>query len=862
LAQESRDLHAFGEDGRKRMTKAAPIRSEMAKSASLTEIKAAITGFVGHGFWRLERAGGALSWSDSLPRPGGELVVHGAGQDALLAVIHGDDQAGFVALLAAGFESGLDHTQTLRFVRPDGSWRMVSNHAKAQKDEAGTVSAISGVLVDVTEVEICRLLFEEGGDIISQTDGCGVITYVSASVERITGFAPAALVGRPLADLVGAQTAAAMQDAVRSRWVDGQRPEPIVHSLERADRRGVWLESRLIATIDPASGQRVGATHVMRDISRSKEVEARLEHANIMLKTLMESSPSGIILADETDRITSFNHTFAEMWDVPAADLASGDYQRVLDGVSALLKDGFTARRRMEEQSRETGKPAQEQVETNDGRWIDRYTVPFHTPGRGCIGQAWFFRDITDHRHALSEAVRMARYDDLTGLANRGALVDALERAIAQTRRRERSFAILYLDLDDFKDVNDTQGHLLGDQLLVAVADRLRLHLRESDTIARLGGDEFAILVSDLRTATDAAILADQLIRIVGEPYQIEGHQIFTSVSIGIDLFGPDAADTRTLLSHADLALYQAKSAGAGSYRFFTEAMDSEVRTRVTLATELREAIEAGQLFLVYQPEVDLDSGHIVGAEALVRWRHPRRGILGPELFVPIAEQMGLIGALGRWVLRTAARQAARWSDGGLGGVRMGVNVSALQLKAPAALEADIAATLAETGLAPSLLELELTETALMTASEGGDILTRLNQAGVKIAIDDFGTGYSSLDYLRRFPAGRIKIAQTFVRHIGDSPGDRAIVRATIGLAREMGMTAIAEGIETPAQLDALKAWGCAEGQGFLFDRPLSADDATRRLAAGGYGRLCGVEPAVDPVEPLRSMERVLRLRR
>jgi EAL domain-containing protein (putative c-di-GMP-specific phosphodiesterase class I) len=283
------------------------------------------------------------------------------------------------------------------------------------------------------------------------------------------------------------------------------------------------------------------------------------------------------------------------------------------------------------------------------------------------------------------------------------------------------------------------------------------------------------------------------------------------------------------------MALYQAKLSGAGAYRFFTEAMDAEIRTRVNLGAELRAAIGSDQLFLLFQPEVDLASGRIVGAEALVRWRHPTRGVVGPDVFIPLAEQMGLISSLGRWVLWTAARQAKAWVDAGVVGMRMGVNVSALQFGTPAVLEADIAAVLAATGLPPNLLELELTETAVMTAFEGGDILMRLHRSGVRIAVDDFGTGYSSLDYLRRFPASRIKIAQTFVGHLDSRAGDAAIVKATIGLARELGMATIAEGVETQAQFDLLKAWGCAEGQGYLFDRPLTASQAADRLRQGAY---------------------------
>ncbi len=807
-----------------------------------------IAGFASHGFWRLDRASGELIWSDGLFRAGGPLVLDDAGQDEVLQAIHPEDRPRFEALLEGAFETGEDYTHAFRFRRPDGSWRVVSNHATAQKDESGVVTAVCGVVMDVTEVEICRLLSEGGNDIICQTDRRGLITYISPSVERVTGYAPGELVGRPLAGLVGSETYAAMAAAPRDR-LGQERPDPFVYRVSHKDGRGVWLESRPIPTIDQATGEPLGLTDVIRDITQSKIAEEKLEHAHIMLKTLMEASPSAILMVDEADRITSFNQRFAEMWRVPVGDLESGDYQRVLGQASGLLRGEHGARPRLDDLSLETDTPSRDEIETTDGRWVDRYTVPVHARGRGYVGRAWFFRDITDHRQALSEAVRMASRDELTGLANRGALLEALERAVAETRRRDCSYAIFYLDLDNFKDVNDTLGHLLGDRLLVAVAERLRLQAREIDTIARLGGDEFAILIPDLDTATDAAIFADQVIAVIGEPYLIDGHQIFTSVSIGIDLFGPDARDSHTLQSHADLALYQAKSAGAGSFRFFTEAMDSEVRNRVTIATELREAIEADQLFLVYQPEVDLASGRIVGMESLVRWRHPRRGFLGPEHFVPIAERMGLVEALGRWVLRAAARQARAWVDMGHARLRMGVNVSALQLRSPTALEAEIAAILAETGLDPSLLEVELTETALMTAAEGGDILTRLNRSGVMIAIDDFGTGYSSLDYLRRVPAARIKIAHTFVRQIGESLGDKAIVRATIALARALGMTTIAEGVETTTQLEILRGWGCPEAQGYLFDLPLTAEDATRRLSEGGYGRLCGLAEAAPQVD-------------
>jgi len=455
------------------------------------------------------------------------------------------------------------------------------------------------------------------------------------------------------------------------------------------------------------------------------------------------------------------------------------------------------------------------------------------------IGSEWqaigILRDITKSKEAAAHALRMARFDELTGLANRSVFVDALQHAIARAKRGEVGFAVLYLDLDHFKDVNDTLGHPVGDIVLQEVAERLQSNTREADTVARFGGDEFAVVVAEAGDPADAAILADKLISILAKPYSIQANDIYSGASMGIDLYGPDACDAETLLSHADIALYRAKSEGRGGYRFFTDVMDAEVRMQVSLGTELHQALDSGQFYLEYQPQVAIDGARIVGVEALVRWRHPQRGILGPGRFIPVAEKSGVIVKLGHWVLMTACRQAKVWLDSGLAIGRIAVNLSAVQFQSPIALEADIADVLADTGLPPQLLELELTETVLMNASrEHGDIILRLRRLGVTIAIDDFGTGYSSLDYLRRYPADRIKIAQNFVQHLESVPGDVSIVKATIGLAHELGINVIAEGVETREQLELLENWGCNEVQGFYFARPLAEQDVTLLLRNGG----------------------------
>jgi EAL domain-containing protein (putative c-di-GMP-specific phosphodiesterase class I) len=346
----------------------------------------------------------------------------------------------------------------------------------------------------------------------------------------------------------------------------------------------------------------------------------------------------------------------------------------------------------------------------------------------------------------------------------------------------------------------------------------------------------------------------------MAQPFLLDGNQIQSGGSIGIATYEPDAPDAEALLAHADVALYRAKSEGRHTYRFFTAAMDAEVRNRVTLTAELRAGIAAGQLFLEYQPQVDMETSRLVGLEALVRWNHPTRGVLSPGEFLPAAERSGLIVLLGNWVLRSACRQAQRWLETGVALPPVAVNVSALQFKAPRELQNDIEAVIAETGLPRGLLEIEMTETALMGTSSGHDnVVERLRARGLRIAIDDFGTGYSSLLYLRRFPVDRIKIAQEFVKDIGVEPNDTAIVKAAIGLARELGIAVMAEGVETADQVRLLHEWGCRQAQGYYFAVPMPAEDVLPLLRSGSIMRWRAA--ASIPPTPPRRLE-VIKPRR
>ncbi len=590
---------------------------------------------------------------------------------------------------------------------------------------------------------------------------------------------------------------------------------------------------RYSRALNAPTGETLGRVWFFGDVTERKAAEQKLMLGNALLKTQLEASPDGIYVIGEDRQVLSYNQRFIDMWSLSEAKMLSGQRGWLRREVGKRLKAPEAFTDRVAHLNLHPEETADDILETLDGRIIEQHSVSLMAPDRN-LGRAWFYRDITARRAAEALALRHARYDVLTGLANRAVFVEAVDQAITHARRDNAGFAVLFLDLDHFKDINDTLGHPAGDALLKAVAARLLGATRETDTVGRFGGDEFAVILAGIADAAGAGILAEKLIAAINMPLAIGLNTVHVRASIGIEIFSPAADDSDTLLSHADVALYRAKAEGRGTFRFFTAAMDRDVRSRVTLGAELRDALAAGQLFVLYQPQVLASTGAISGAEALIRWRHPERGLLAPEAFIEAAETTGAITELGHFVLWTVCRQAAAWAAAGHAPPRMSFNVSALQLKSARTLEADIMAALAQTGMPPAILELELTESALMGASqENRDVLRRLKEHGVKLAIDDFGTGYSSLEYLRRFPADHIKIARDFTRNVASEPSDGAIVRAIINLANELNITTIAEGIETRTQLELITSWGCAQMQGFYLARPLTAEKMTILLKSG-----------------------------
>jgi diguanylate cyclase (GGDEF)-like protein/PAS domain S-box-containing protein len=709
--------------------------------------------------------------------------------------------------------------------------RIIDRHTAPLKTADGRHLGRVWFFRDVTERRRAELALREERDftatLIDSVPGFFVLLDASGCFVRWNENLPATL-GMSDDQLQGYDAfkiiAESDRDAARARLYEA-------FSVGRADaefdvlvkggrvRRVLWSARKLMSEGQPY------LLAVGFDVTEAREGERRLRASEERFRAVSETAQDAIIMIDAAGRVTFWNRAAERIFGYTQEEaIGKNAHEWLIPARFREKSEAGMAKFSATDRGDVLGKTIELAAVRKDGMEIP---VELSVAGMH-LGAEWYavaiLRDITERKHAEEQMARIARHDILTGLANRAVFIEALEHAMASARRNGKGFAVLYLDLDHFKDINDTLGHPVGDLLLQAVSQRLQSTIRDTDTVARFGGDEFAVVEADIIDPADAAVMADKILKALREPFLIKGNDIRTGASVGIAVYGADSADPESLLSHADVALYRAKAEGRGTYRFFTDAMDSEVRSRVSLGSELREAIASGQLFLMYQPQVDVDTGRVAGVEALVRWRHPTRGLILPSEFIPAAEKNGLIVALGHWVLHEACRQTREWLDSGISLPLVAVNVSALQLKTPFELERDIAAILVETGLPAHLLELELTESVLMKASEQQNhVLERLRGMGLRIAIDDFGTGYSSLEYLGRFPVDRIKIAQDFI--VGLTPGSDSatIVRAAIGLANDLRRNVIVEGVETAEQLTLIRSWGCHDVQGFYFSKPLPA---------------------------------------
>ena len=550
-------------------------------------------------------------------------------------------------------------------------------------------------------------------------------------------------------------------------------------------------------------------------------------------RIIFDSVNDGIFISNpDTGKFIDINEPGCRMFGYRKDDLLGRDVDTLSSGIHPHTTDMAIE---LNEKAR-LGEPQifEWQCKNKDGRlfWTE-ISLRYSRFGDASAIVA-IIRDIAERKALDAKVLYLAQHDVLTGLSNRTMFISALEQSIAQSLRSGKKFAILSVDLDHFKDVNDTRGHASGDRLLRLVAARLKAVVRSNENVARFGGDEFALLLNDISTPPEIAVLAERLIASINKPFLMDGIKCHVGASIGVAIFDEVACDAETLLSHADIALYRAKAEGGRTYRFFSDSMNEEVRERIELTDELRLAMSSGHLFLVYQPQVRTKDGQVIGVEALVRWRHPRRGVLAPGEFLPIAENSGLIDELGNWVLREACEQGRRWMNAGIMPGTIAVNISTSEFKEPLAFEKRVLSVLAETQLPPNVLELEITEKTLINLSpQHENVVRRLRAAGVRFSLDDFGTGYSSLNYLRRFSVDRIKIAQEFISDMATSEEAAAIVKLILGLGKNFGNEVIAEGVETSEQLNLLKELGCPEVQGFYFSHPVSAEALVPILSVG-----------------------------
>src|SRR6185436_9845048 len=554
--------------------------------------------------------------------------------------------------------------------------------------------------------------------------------------------------------------------------------------------------------------------------------EAALRESEIRYRLLFEQNAAGVCVSRLDGEIMDCNATFAAMLGLrrdqligtPMASLFMRSEESV--ELRQLLGNVGTLNSVDVERRRADGMPF----------WVLENLVLVGDSMTGVVHATVV--DISDRKRAEEQIEFHAYHDVLTHLPNRKLFTDRLRHALTRAKRAAKPVAVMFIDLDHFKTINDTLGHTAGDELLLEMSRRLRACVREDDTVARLGGDEFTIILAELRQPEDAIVVAQKILDAVQAPLSISGTAISSSASIGIALYPVDGADPEALLRNADSAMYRAKEAGRNTYQLCTDEMKSRAMERLSTESRLRIAIRDEHLMLAYQPQINLVNGRTVGVEALVRWNDPERGIIQPSSFIPIAEETRLIVPLGEWVLRTACRQMKEWHDRGAGPLRVAVNLSARQFQQHDLVQM-IRSALDDVSLDPSALELEITETtAMQNADVTVDVLRSLRDIGVGISIDDFGMGYSSLNYLKRFPISAVKIDRAFVHDLATDEGDAAIVSAVISMARSLRLRVVAEGVEDAAQFAFLRNRRCDEAQGFYFSHPVSTDEMTATLLA------------------------------
>ena len=732
----------------------------------------------------------------------------------------------------------IDNTDHRRYQllarRKDGSTFPILLNNTTHRNEKGEVVGSFGFITDLTPVfeaqraiaeseRDLRGILDELQDTYYRTDSKGIVTRASRSVEQLLGYTVEEMLGRKLADFYCSM--ADRDEFLERMKANGGHIVGGESRLRHKDGHEVWVLTTAHFILD-AAGAVIGVEGTTRDNTRQRKAEEELRLA----AKVFESSGEAIMITDAAGCIISVNQAFSIVTGYPATEVAgrnasllgSGRHDRAFfSGMwHSVLETGYWNGEIWNK--RRNGEIFPEWLSLSSVR--DAQGRVTHLVG--------IFSDISERKAAEARIAYLAHHDPLTGLPNRLLLKDRMEQAIVHCERSGNKVALLFVDLDRFKAVNDTFGHPVGDALLRDAAQRLLACVRDSDTISRHGGDEFLVVLTDLQNSEVPAQIAGKIMAALGQPFHIEAHEAAISASVGIAVYPEDGADFGELLKKADTAMYHAKESGRNAFRFYTQRMNTDAQERLDLHSRLRRALERKEFVLHYQPLFDLRSGRIVGGEALVRWQCPEQGLVAPGLFIPATEHSGLIVPLGEWVLREACAELAHWHAQGCSQLSMAVNISAIQFRR-GDVEETVRRALEASGAPASSLELELTESILIDGAEQVLATIRSLQAlGVRLAIDDFGTGYSSLAYLKRFAVDKLKIDQSFVRDIVTDQDDAAIVRAVIQMAKSLNLHVLAEGVETEAVAAELRTMNCDLVQGYHFGRPMPAVEFRRLIGA------------------------------
>ena len=749
--------------------------------------------------------------------------------------IHPDDIAEVAISLQKVLQGELDPTE-YRLRTKSGGYRWVRSASKPIYEDS-TIVGVRGVLVDITDKRAAedalrasekrfRALVENGADGITLLDADGTITYAGPSTESIRGYTPEEMVGRPLSELVHPDDLEAV-NVVKSDLLEAPgEAMPMIYRAKHKDGSWLWLEAVATNLLGDPSVAAIVVNY--RDITERKLADEALRQSEENHRALAVAIPDVMMRVRKDGTISDFKAderhvlSLAEVGSekMVLAEVLPELAPQLMRFVDIAISTHET--QVFEYQQSVSGKPLEFEariVASSDDEAVA------------------IIRDITERKNSERTIRQLAYHDALTGLPNRTLFEDRLTVAVAQARRAGEALAVMFLDLDRFKLVNDTLGHGAGDKLLTMVGDEISGLLRDGDTVARVGGDEFTLLLPRVSGSEDATDVADRILAQLKKPKRIAGQEFRVTTSIGVTLFPGDGDDPETLLRNADTAMYRAKERGRDNYQLFTPAMNASVVQRLALERDLRRALEREEFEVYYQPCASIADGRIVGAEALVRWNHPERGLVMPDEFIPLAEETGLIIPLGEWVLTEAVHRAKKWIAGGLPPLRLAVNLSALQLQHEP-LVAMVSSVLKSCRVPAERLQLEITEGAMMDNVESAiRIVKELRHLGVSVAVDDFGTGYSSLSYLKRFPIDTVKIDRSFVRDLTIDPNDAAIVTTILAMARSLGLHVVAEGVETRQQLEFLREHGCDEFQGYLLSRPIPAAEYEKLVSAAEMAR-------------------------